>query len=193
MAPCYAKILGSRSHGSGIPTTATAQARQRGTRCSWSASVLPTQSRDSHSLYKSVPAEERQSRSVQWLRGRHRIVRLARDEMAAETSLIVVFFSSPTGERCVVETTRESLKNAPAAPGGGGRGRSGCRPKRVCCTDVGGVPSPHVRRRGPGVPQTSPVRIARRPTAPPPRKEQKGIAIMMDICRGDISRRYVRR
>lgn len=75
--------------------------------------------------------------------------------MAAETSLIVVFFSSPTGERCVVETTRESLKNAPAAPGGGaeaGRGvvQSGsvaqtlaASPLRTSVVEGGESPIPH--------------------------------------------------
>lgn len=114
MAWCYAKILGSRSHSSGAPTTA--QARQRGTRCSWSASAAPPTYRpnpgSSHSLYKSVPAEERHLGVYSGFGGA--IAFYVWRETAGDTLSTVVFFSSPTGERCVVETTRELLQNAPA-------------------------------------------------------------------------------
>lgn len=69
-------------------------------------------------------------------------------------------------------------------PPPGGQGRSGCRPKRVCRTDVGGVPSPAPASRAGSPPNLT---SSNRPTTPPPRKEQKGISITIDICRGDIS------
>lgn len=159
MAWCYAKILGSRSHSSGAPTTA--QARQRGTRCSWSASAAPPTYRpnpgSSRSLYKSVPAEERHLGVDSGFGGA--IAFYVWRETAGETLSTVVFFSSPTGERCVVETTRELLQNAPA--GGSRQGRGVVHSGSVAQT-LAASPLQHPRR-GRAVLQTSQVRIAQLP------------------------------